>query len=86
MHKDEWYEDENNDDIFKGLNESAMVPQEWTVDYTVRHIGKGANVKYVIRWYGYTSTDDTVETTKHIPQHFITGYWWRVWGKGVWRR
>lgn len=48
--------------------------REYAVDGIVRVIGKGNKVKYVVRWYGYTSADDTVEPPVHIPEQLFTGF------------
>lgn len=43
-----------------------------------RHVGKGSKLMYVVKWYGYTKTDDTAEPPRHINQRFIGSYWNRV--------
>lgn len=37
-------------------------------------VGTGDDVKYVLRWYGYTISEDFVELPADIPEHFITHY------------
>lgn len=56
----------------KGLHELTRASQEYAFDHTVRHIAKGASVKYVIRCYSYTSAHDTVERPNNISEHFTT--------------
>lgn len=51
--------------------------REFTVDRVVRHIGSGHNLKHVIRWYGYSVKDHTIQTPHYILQHFIARYWLR---------
>lgn len=47
---------------------------KYAADRIVRHVGGCANVGYVVRWYGYTSSEDTVE----LPAHFIACYCQRL--------
>lgn len=46
-------------------------PQEYFIDRTFRQIGKGDNVKYIVRWYGYIPAVKTIEPPKHVLEHFI---------------
>lgn len=39
---------------------NAEAPQKYAVDRIVRYPGKGTNVWYVLQWYGYTPTGDTI--------------------------
>lgn len=50
-------------------------PREYTVDKIIRHIGLGRNIKYVIRWYGYSSEDNTIEPPRRILYQFVARYW-----------
>lgn len=42
----------------------------------VHHVCVGDNVRYVARWYDYTSADGKVEHFQYIPFHYIIRYWW----------
>lgn len=48
---------------------------EYVVDKIVRQIGMAKDVKFVVLWYGYKPSEDTIKPADHIPQHFITRYW-----------
>lgn len=48
---------------------------EYSMDRIGHHVGKGNSVKYVARWYCYTSPDDTIEQPAHSPQTFFTRHW-----------
>lgn len=52
-------DDKDREELGEGLNERAKAPQEYASDPTVHHIGNGAKVNFVLRWYGFTSTEDT---------------------------
>lgn len=45
----------------------ANAPCEYTVDCILHHVGEGDGVRYLVRWYGYASADDTVDPPEHIP-------------------
>lgn len=49
--------------------------QEFVVDEIILHEGPKHAGKYTVRWYGYSSVDDIVKPTNHIPQNFIDRYW-----------
>lgn len=71
------------DDVIEGREEPNTAepddaPREYRVTRIVRHISEGDNVRFVVRWYGYTSADDTVKPPEHIFEHLITRYWRRV--------
>lgn len=51
----------NANDAEPTADKIAEVPQKYTIDFIVHHIGKGANVIYITRWYGYGLADITVE-------------------------
>lgn len=51
---------------------------ENVVDKIIHHIRKGPNIEYVVRWYEYGPTEDTVEPANHIPRHFITRCWQKL--------
>lgn len=49
----------------------SLMCLKYTVDRIVCHVGKGNNVKYVLRWYGNQPADDQVELPVHIPSILI---------------
>lgn len=51
---------------------------EYVFERIVSHIGEGNNFRYVVRWYGYRSTNGTVEPAHHKPQNVIACYRRRV--------
>lgn len=44
---------------------------EYVVERIVGYKDNHKGTRYLIRWYGYRSADDTWEPTHHIPQHLI---------------
>lgn len=44
---------------------------ESTIDDMVRHVRKGANMRYVIRLSSYSAADDTMKLGINITMHFI---------------
>lgn len=57
----------------------ANVQREYDVHRVVHHVGRGDNVKYVVRLYGSTSADNLVEQQAQIPELLITHYWRQLW-------
>lgn len=55
---------------------NTNLDHEYAINHNVRQIGKGANMRYAIRWYGYVSEDNTIKPSSNIPFYFITCYWW----------
>lgn len=53
----------------------ASVLRKFALYRLARHGKKADNVKYIIRWYGYTLADDIVKLRAHIPEHFVTQHW-----------
>lgn len=51
-------------------NEEAS--RKYAIEYNIHHNGKAANVKYSVRWYGYTLAHDTIETLEGVPKCLIT--------------
>lgn len=75
--------DYNHDALDEELNEAPEAPREYAFSCIVRHTGKCTSVKYVIRFHGYTTADDTFESPHNIPQHLISYYWHRVQREGA---
>lgn len=55
-------------------DEVTKTLREYAVDCVVCH-GEGDKVRYIVRWYGHSIADDTVEPLEHIPEYFIIRYW-----------
>lgn len=55
--------------------QQSSVTSEYTVGRIVAHASTGDNIRNVVRWYGYTASNDTVEPPKLTPHHFIARYW-----------
>lgn len=51
------------------------MPHDYAVDYIVHLVGEGDNIRYVLRWYCFSSAEGTVEPPEHIPEHIFTRYW-----------
>lgn len=71
--------DERNNKVDEGGGQTTAEEifyklHKYAADRIVLHIGEGENVRYVVRWNSYIYADDTVDSTKHIPEHFITCY------------
>lgn len=49
-----------NDQPGWGANEGSTT-QEYTVDHTMKHVGKGPQRKYFGPWHGYTSQANKIE-------------------------
>lgn len=62
----------------ESIRKDAPRGQEFMVQKIVRHIGTGQETKDVVRWYGYSSSQDTVGLPDHLLTHFITRYWGRI--------
>lgn len=52
----------------------ASAPQQYAVNGIVFDVGKGNNIKYIVRWYGYSPDDNKVEPPAHIPERYITRF------------
>lgn len=46
--------DRKNEEEVEQLEGYARAAKEYAVDGILSQVGKDANVKYVIRWYGFT--------------------------------
>lgn len=75
--------DKAKDESVNGLNKNAKVGQEYAVGGLIHIVGTGANVRYVVQWYGYTAADDIFEVPTSIPLRIITRYWHWVQVKGA---
>lgn len=53
------------------VNRDRYLSRMNVVDEIILHTGKRASLRYVVRGYGYTETDDTSEPPHCIPQQFI---------------
>lgn len=60
------------------VNKDDVDTREYAVQRIVRHTEKDGRTHYVVQWQGCTSKDDTVEPQEHLPDHYITQYWWRI--------
>lgn len=49
--------------------------REYAVHHIGRHIDEFDTVRYVVRWYSYTSAYDKVKPPENTSQRFITWYW-----------
>lgn len=61
-----------------GEQNVVNVSRDYAIGGIVRHVGRGDNINYVVRRYGYTLDDDTVEPPADIPKRLITRCWRRV--------
>lgn len=50
----------------------------YVLDRTVRHIGSGPYLRYVVRRYDYGKAEDAAKPPHHILRHFIDSYWHRL--------
>lgn len=64
---------EVDDELGQGTGDGSL-PQGYTVDNLVKHVGKVRPWKYFVQWYGYTPRYYTIEPPKHITQHLIHRY------------
>lgn len=71
-HGDEGDHDNNKIKLAKEISEPAEASREYSIDCIVREIGKGRNVKFVARWYGYTYAEETVKPPNQNSEDFIT--------------
>lgn len=51
------------------------VALEYTVNYILRHVGEGDNIRYIVHWFHCTPVDDTAKPPEHIPEHFVPRNW-----------
>lgn len=51
--------------------------QEYNINNIVKHVGRGRQRKYFVRWLGYNGREDTLEPPTTLPQHFINASWKR---------
>lgn len=49
--------------------------REYEVEPIVRHVGRGSNKLYVIRFYSYIAADDSKELSPNMATHLIKIYW-----------
>lgn len=52
----------------------ASQDQEFVVDEIVRHVSTETQTKYVVRWYGYCPSENTVHPPEHITPHCVVKY------------
>lgn len=50
-------------------------PREYVMGRIVQHIGKPPEVKYIVYWDGYYSSNDSVDRPKNLPVHFLVRKW-----------
>ena len=56
--------------------QEAEAPRtEYVLDRLVGHRESPSGIQYLVRWYGYSPTDDTYEPADGLPQAFIDRYW-----------
>ena len=55
--------------------EAATPSAEYVFDRIVGHRPARGGVEYKVRWYGYTTREDTYEPADGLPQPFIDHYW-----------
>lgn len=68
---------------YLGIEKSAVAHGHYNriafaVQETIAHAEKNRSIENIVRWYGCTSTEDTVKSPEHPPQHLNTRYWRRV--------
>lgn len=59
-------------------NKGMEDDREFMIDHVSRLVDKSTNIRSVIRRYGYTSGDDTMEPRANIPTAFIEKYWQKI--------
>lgn len=69
-HSNRRTEDSAIEERVEALKEPAKSPQARASDGVLHHIGKEANAKYFVWWYGCTSVEDAVEPPSSIPHPF----------------
>lgn len=70
--------DEDTDDVLEEFSKNGEEPKEYPFYPNGRHIGRGTNVRYSVRWYIYILGDDTVKYPSNIPENDFTYYWLQV--------
>lgn len=51
--------------------EAADNSNIYAVDHIFCHMNTKDGTRYIVRWYGYTTAEDTAEPSNNIPDHFI---------------
>lgn len=53
----------------KGASKNMNLDREYSIDRNFPPVVEAPNMKYVIKWYGYTEAEDTLESRVTIPLH-----------------
>ncbi|CAN8071820.1 unnamed protein product [Agarophyton chilense] len=55
--------------------QGKVYPQEFVIDRIVPHIyTPEGEVRYQVRWYGFSPDEDTVEPIEHLPRSKVLSY------------
>lgn len=66
---------DTKDFMTKNTQQSLRTSDEYVVDKIVEHESTPKSICFTVRWFGYTSREDTYESSSRTPKHFITRYW-----------
>lgn len=55
----------------EGAEENVKDDRAYTIEYIVRHVGKGAKMQYVKRRYVIIAANDTMGPSANTPTHFM---------------
>ena len=56
--------------------DATAAEQDYIVDKIISHrYDENGEVLYQVRWYGYSSADDTEEPTRHLRHSHVARYW-----------
>lgn len=59
----------------KETDEPQVYSQEFVIDRIVRHVYTPVGeIRYQVRWYGYSPENNTIEPTAHPPRSMILSY------------
>lgn len=59
----------------ENTQQSSPLNDEYVVEKIIEHDETPKDIRFSIRWYGYTSSYDTYEPSIHTPESFIIKYW-----------
>lgn len=60
------------------VGHNAKNTMEYAVERIVGLTEKNGKLHFIVRWYGYKSTDNTGLPPEDLPSHLVTRYWRRI--------
>lgn len=64
--------EERSDQPESNLQETSQ--NYYAVEQIIRHVTTTTEQRHLVSWYGYSSTDDTVQAPEHLAMPFVVAY------------